>query len=86
MEPEGGVERMGKFATGDYVKVEFKHETSGESEWMWVQVRDSNDEERIVFGKLDNEPIVNTDLRLGMELAISYDLIREHMKDSSFDQ
>src|SRR6185295_9943147 len=26
---------MGKFATGDYVKVEFKHETSGESEWMW---------------------------------------------------
>jgi hypothetical protein len=31
---------------------------------MWVQVRDSNDEERILFGILDNEPIVNTDVRL----------------------
>ncbi len=60
MEHESGLERMGKFATGDYVKVEFKHEASGESEWMWVQVRESNDKERIVFGKLDNEPIVNT--------------------------
>jgi hypothetical protein len=77
---------MGRFAAGDYVKVEFKNDTSGESEWMWVQVRDSNDKERIVFGKLDNEPIVNTDLRLGMELAVSYDLIREHVKDSSFNQ
>ena len=77
---------MGKFAARDYVKVEFKDETSGESEWMWVQVRDSNDEERILFGKLDNEPIVNTELRLGMELAVSYDLVREHMKDSSFNQ
>jgi uncharacterized protein YegJ (DUF2314 family) len=77
---------MGRFEAGDYVKVEFKDETSGESEWMWVQVHDSNDEERILFGKLDNEPIVNTDLRLGMEIAVSYDLIREHMKDSSFNQ
>jgi len=77
---------MGRFEAGDYVKVEFKDQTSGESEWMWVQVRDSNDEERILFGKLDNEPIVNTDLRLGMEIAVSYDLIREHMKDSSFNQ
>jgi uncharacterized protein DUF2314 len=77
---------MGRFAAGDYVKVEFKDETSGESEWMWVQVRDSNDEQRILFGKVDNEPIANPKLQLGMELAISYDLIREHMKDSSFDQ
>jgi len=77
---------MGRFASGDYVKVEFKDETSGESEWMWVQVRESNDEERVLFGKLDNEPIVNTELRLGMEIAVSYDLVREHMKDSSFNQ
>jgi hypothetical protein len=47
---------------------------------------DSNDEERILIGKLDNEPIVNTDLRLGMEISVSYDLIREHMKDASFKQ
>jgi hypothetical protein len=77
---------MGRFAAGDYVKVEFKDENSGESEWMWVKVREADDERRVVFGKLDNEPIVNTDLRLGMELAVSYDLIREHMKDSSFNQ
>lgn len=77
---------MGRFEAGDYVKVEFKDETAGESEWMWVQVRESDDEQRILFGKLDNEPIVNFDLRLGMEVAVSYDLVREHMKDSSFNQ
>ena len=41
---------------------------------------------RVVFGRLDNEPAVNTDLRLGMELAVSYDNIREHMKASAFNQ
>ena len=55
---------MSRFEAGDYVKVEFKDETSGESEWMWVEVRDSDDEGHVVFGNLDNEPIVNTDLRL----------------------
>lgn len=53
---------------------------------MWVRVKNSDNKKKIVFGWLDNEPIVNTDLRLGMELAISFDKVREHVKDSSFNQ
>jgi hypothetical protein len=47
---------------------------------MWVKVEHADDELRVVFGQLDSEPIVLTDLRLGMELAVSYDKICEHMK------
>lgn len=74
------------FENGDFVKVEFKDENSGEREWMWVHVARADDTKRLVFGTLDSEPIVMTDLRLGMELAVSYDNIREHMKSHSFNQ
>ena len=81
-----GEEMASKYEPGDYVKVEFKDERTGESEWMWVRVDRADEAQRILFGRLDNEPIANTDLRLGMELAVSYDNIREHMKPSSFNQ
>lgn len=74
------------YAKGDYIKVEFKDERSGESEWMWVRVDSDDPENRIVFGTLDNEPIASTDLRLGMELAVSYDNIRDHRTSASFNQ
>lgn len=77
---------MGIYQPGDYIKVEFHHPQTGECEWMWVRVKNSDNKKKIVFGWLDNEPIVNTDLRLGMELAISFDKVREHVKDSSFNQ
>jgi uncharacterized protein YegJ (DUF2314 family) len=76
----------GRYKHGDFVKVEIRDEASGESEWLWVLVDDSDDERRLVFGKLDNEPIVLTDMRLGMELAVSYDNIRDHRTASSFKQ
>jgi hypothetical protein len=41
-----------------------------ESEWIWLLVEGSHDEKRLVFGKLDSEPVVHTDMRLGMELAV----------------
>jgi uncharacterized protein YegJ (DUF2314 family) len=75
---------MTVYQPGDYVKVEFKEDSTGESEWMWVLVDDANDAERVVFGRLDNEPIANRGLRRGMELAVSYDKIREHKKASDF--
>lgn len=75
---------MGRYKAGEYVKVEVRDETSGENEWLWVLVDDSDDEKRLVFGKLDNEPIVHTDMRLGMELAVSYDNVREHRTARSF--
>ena len=68
---------MPAYQQGDCVKVEFKDERRGESEWLWVLVDHCDEGRRVVFGRLDNQPIVNTDLKLGQELAISYDLIRD---------
>lgn len=68
------------------MKVEFKDDKTGQGEWMWVKVEWADDSRRVVFGRLDNEPIVNIDLHLGMELAVSYDNIREHLTESAFNQ
>lgn len=76
---------MATFEPGDYVKAEFRDER-GESEWMWVRVESADDEARVVFGRLDNEPVAHADLRLGQEIAVSYDNVREHMKAWSFGQ
>jgi hypothetical protein len=39
----------------------------------------------MVFGTLDNEPVVNSeDLQLGKELAINYCKVREHRKPWEF--
>lgn len=76
--------RQRLFKPGDYVKVEFVNQSSGESEWMWVEISSDDHKRHIVFGRLDSEPVVNTDLRRGMELAVSYDNIREHRTASSF--
>jgi hypothetical protein len=35
--------------------------------------------------KLDSEPIVQTDMCLGMDLAVSYDNIRDHRTADSFN-
>ena len=53
---------------------------------MWVKIQSADDALRVVFGTLDNDPVVSTKLRLGMELAVSYDNIREHLKRSAFNQ
>jgi len=37
----------------------------------------------MVFGRLDSEPIASPDLKLGMELAVSYDNIRDHRTAAS---
>lgn len=71
---------MGKYRNGDHVKFEVVDEHTGESEWMWLSVERSDDENEIVFGKLDSQPVVNTDLRLGQELAVSYEKVRDHRR------
>jgi len=48
---------MSKYEPGDYVKVEFEGEGGMPGEWMWVRVSRSDDEKRLVFGTLDNEPL-----------------------------
>lgn len=71
---------MGKYGKGDHVKFEVVDDHSGESEWLWLAVDSSDDEEEVVFGRLDSQPIVATDLRLGQELAVSYEKIRDHRR------
>ena len=46
---------------------------------MWVRVHHCDEERQLVFGALDNEPVVNSEgLQQGQELAINYGKIREH--------
>jgi len=72
---------MGRYKKGDHVKIEVASDPpDGPTEWMWMLVEDSNDAQRLVYGRLDNEPIVNSDMKLGSELAVSYDKIRDHRR------
>jgi hypothetical protein len=56
---------MSTYQPGGYVKVEFTDGSTGESEWMWVKVEHADDAGEVVFGQLDNNPVVNKDLRRG---------------------
>jgi hypothetical protein len=47
---------MSTYNRGDYVKVEFRDDTTGVGEWMWVRVSRCDDERQIVIGTLDSEP------------------------------
>ena len=77
---------MGTYNKGDLVKIEVVNEATKESEWMWLLVESSDDKQQVVFGTLDSEPIVKTDMRLGMQLAVTYAHIREHFPASAFKQ
>jgi len=74
------------YERGDYIKVEFPSEAGMPSEWMWVRVHHCDDEKKLVFGTLDNEPLNDYDgsIELGSELAVSYSQIREHKKPTEF--
>ena len=74
------------YERGDYVKVEFPDEATGIGEWMWVRVESCDDEKRLLFGVLDNQPLndYGGKLKLGTQLAVSYDKIRGH-KNSEFE-
>jgi hypothetical protein len=75
---------MATYEHGDHVKVEFSDEVTGIGEWMWVRIESCDDEKRLVFGRLDNEPVndYSKKLRPRSELAVSYDQIREHRKSA----
>lgn len=75
---------MSVYEPGDYIKVDFKDDQSGESEWMWVRVESADDAKRIVFGSLDSQPVLDHSgkLKLGTQLAVSYDNVLQHKKAS----
>ena len=68
------------------MKVDFPDETTGVGEWMWVRVTRCDEQKKLVFGILDNEPLNDYEgkIALGAELAISYSQIREHRKPTEF--
>jgi hypothetical protein len=45
-----------------------------------------DDERRLVYGTLDNEPVndYGGKVKLGSQLAVSYDNVREHKKPNEF--
>ena len=47
---------------------------------MWLLVRESDDEQELVFGTLDSQPAVIANMQVGQELAVSYDQVRDHRK------
>jgi hypothetical protein len=75
---------LSEYQPGDYVKVEFPDEATGVGEWMWVRIQRCDNEKRLVYGTLGNEPVNDYDgkISLGSELAVSYDNIREHREDA----
>lgn len=77
---------MATYEQGDYVKVEFAGDAGKPSEWMWVRVHHCDDQKKVIFGTLDNEPVNDYDnkIELGSELAVSYSQIREHRKPTEF--
>jgi hypothetical protein len=62
---------MPRYEKGDHVKFEVTQESSGEREWMWLLVDRSDDEQQVVFGQLDTEPVVIGDMKRGQLLAES---------------
>jgi len=77
---------MQRFQPGDYVKAEFKDDVTGESERMWVLVHSCDNEAGVLFGRLDNEPLLDTFLHVGDEIAVRYDKVVERRKVSEFDK
>ena len=62
-----------EFAAGDYIKFEIKDEQSGQSEWMWLRVDRCDQSKRLIFGWLDNEPVLfAADLKLGQHMAVGF--------------
>lgn len=77
--------QMQRYEPGDYVKVEFRDEGSGDSEWMWVKVDSCDEIAEILFGQLDSQPVVHSEkLKLGQRLAVKFNMIREHRKSTEF--
>jgi hypothetical protein len=76
-----------QYERGDHIKVEFEGEDGMPGEWMWAIVQSRDDKRRLVFGTLDNEPVndYSGKMKLGSELAISYDKVREHRKAKRSD-
>jgi hypothetical protein len=73
---------MATYNAGDYVKVEFRDESTRIGEWMRLRVDHCDDEKRLIYGTLDSEPLndCNGKIGLGSELAVNFSQSREPQK------
>jgi hypothetical protein len=76
---------MARYQKGDHVKIEVTNEQSRDSEWMWLLVDHSDDEQQLVFGQLDSDPVVATDMNRDQALAVRSQQVRDHRKLSAFE-
>ena len=67
------------------MKIEVRNEETSDVELMRLLVEASDGDCRAVSGNFDSEPISNTDMRLGMTLAVSYNRIRDLRTSALFD-
>jgi hypothetical protein len=77
---------MPKLQPDDYVEAEFLDKVTGESEWMMMQPDSCDNEADVQLGRLDNEPLLETALHAGDELAVRYEKIVEHRRASEFEK
>ena len=78
---------MARYDKGDYIKVEFDSRDAGlPSEWMWVRVHHCDEEHQVVFGRLDNEPVVNSEeLQLDQEIASTPEVMECYLMTGTAD-
>jgi len=74
------------YERGDYVKVEFEGQGGMPGEWMWVRVDYCDETRRLLFGRLDSEPLVTAEAELGQQMAVSFEKVREHRKPWEFQK
>lgn len=84
IQPERG-DAVPNYEACDCIEFKMLDEPTGGFEWLWLVVERDDAAKRVVFGCLDSRPLVfDNGLRLGQELAVSYDNIREHRKPNQF--
>lgn len=66
------------------MKVEVRDETVARAKSMWLLVNDSDDECPYVFANVDNELNVHTNMRFGIESAVSYDNLQHQRTAAAF--
>lgn len=62
------------------METEFRNYKTAERERLWLRVDSGDDTDRLVFGGPDSALVLGYggDLKLGSQVAVSYDNVREH--------
>lgn len=76
---------MATYQPGDFVKVDFGDDLTADIEWMWVIVEECDEQNHVVFGRLDSQPLLDsTRLKLGQKVAVKFEKIRQHKRSDAW--